>query len=466
MTDPFAAAWTPSQSVAERRAVGREARRRTPRSALATRSSVSRDAGAVLDRQNSDRVPELVPLRAERMAASAFAFYRGAAAVMAGDLAEDPHSGFHVASCGDAHVANFGFFASPQRTLMFDLNDFDEAAWAPWEWDLKRLVTSIVIAGQETSRDEKVVRSTALSAVRTYVRALRSGSHRSALARYYSHFDVATSLDTLDAESRAVMRAAIRDAEKRTGERAVRRMTTRDQRGRLVFLERAPTMTQAEPAIAEGLQRYFTEYAESANVDVGVLVQQYAIADVARRVVGVGSVGTRCYLAVLEDGDENGLLLQAKEASRSVLEEYGHVRQPRRHVQLIAEEGEGARVVALQRILQAVADPFLGHLRNHPADRSFYVRQFHDMKGGLEMQTLDDEPFLRYGQTCAASLARGHGQSATAPAIVGYIGNGKAVGEAILAWAFEYAEINRADHAAFADRLRGSASGSSSPGQH
>lgn len=449
MTDPFFATWSPPASITERRAEGRTARKRTPRKALANRSDASRDALAVLTEQNATRVQELVPLRNERMAASEFAFFRGAAAVMASDLANDPHSGLHVASCGDAHVANFGFFASPQRSLMFDLNDFDEAAWAPWEWDLKRLVTSIVIAGRDTARDEDVIRNTALRTIDTYVRALRSGSRQSALERYYAHFDVASSLNSLDPQSRKVTKAAIRDAEKRTGTRAVRRLTERDDRGRLVFVETPPTMIQAEQAIAENIAGYLTEYAESANVDVGVLVQQYAVADVARRVVGVGSVGTRCYVVILEDGDTHALLLQAKEAGRSVLEQYGGIRQPRRLDRLIAEQGEGARVVALQRILQAVSDPFLGHLRNNARGRSFYVRQFHDMKGGLDMQTLDDEPFLQYGQTCAATLARAHGQSDTAPAIVGYIGNGAIVGDAILNWAYAYADTNRADHAAF-----------------
>ena len=449
MTDPFSATWSPPDSIAERRAEGRAARTRTPRRALANRSDAPRNALAVLDQQNASRVQELVPLRSERMAASEFAFYRGAAAVMASDLARDPHSGLHVASCGDAHVANFGFFASPQRSLMFDLNDFDEAAWAPWEWDLKRLVTSIVIAGRDTARDEQVIRNTALRTIDTYVRALRAGSRQSALERYYAHFDVASSLKSLDPQSRKVTRAAILDAEKRTGKRAVRRLTERDERGRLVFVENPPTMVQAEPEVAENLADYLTEYAESANVDIGVLVQQYAIADVARRVVGVGSVGTRCYVVILEDGDTHALLLQAKEAGRSVLEEYGGIRQPRRLTQLINEQGEGGRVVALQRILQAVSDPFLGHLRNHSRGRSFYVRQFHDMKGGLDMQSLDDEPFLQYGQTCAATLARAHGQSETAPAIVGYIGNGEIVANAIVEWAYAYAKTNRADHAAF-----------------
>lgn len=449
MTDPFAAQWTPMPSRAQRMATGREVRRPTARSTLSFRATTARDPLGILDEQNEDRVPELVPLRSDRMAASAFAFYRGTAALMAADLAADPHTGILVASCGDAHVANFGFFASPQRTLMFDLNDFDEASWAPWEWDVKRLVTSIVIAGQATGRDERIVQETALAAVRTYARAIAAGASLSALDRFYSHFDLTTELRGFDKESRAVMREAVRDAEKRTGDRAVRRLTERSPEGRLVFVEVPPTMTSADPEIAEDLRAYIAEYMRTANVDVGMVMRQYAVSDVARRVVGVGSVGTRCYLVVFEDGEGNPLLLQAKEASRSVLAQYGGQPQPPELEGIIDADGEGGRVVALQRILQSVSDPFLGHLVNPRNGRSFYVRQFHDMKGGLDMETLDDEPFRRYGETCAATLARAHGQSATAPVVAGYIGNGRVVGEAILEWAYAYAAVSNSDYEAF-----------------
>lgn len=402
----------------------------------------------ILDQQDSTRVPELVPIRTERMAASAFAFYRGTAALMAADLARSPSSGITVGSCGDAHVSNFGLFASPQRTLVFDLNDFDESAWAPWEWDVKRLVTSIVIAGQSTSRDESVVRDAALSAVRTYARALSSGAKRSPLKRYYDHFDADAASDALDPESQEALHKAVKDAEKRTSARAVRKLTSVDDAGRLRFIELPPTMTHVDPRIEDRINEFIGEYQLSANVDIRVLLQKYHVSDIARRVVGVGSVGTRCYLVALADGDRNALILQAKEAGKSVLIEYGGVEQPEAVARFIDAHGEGGRVVAMQRVLQAVSDPFLGNLTGPGVDgpvRSFYVRQFHDKKGGFDVDTLEDAAFGWYADACASTLARAHGQSPTASVVAGYIGGGKVAGEAILEWSYAYADLSRAD---------------------
>lgn len=439
--------WSAPPDAAERRRFGREARQRAPRRELALVDTAGRDPLAILDAQNATRLPELVPLRAERMAASAFAFYRGSAAVMAADLARGASTDIRVAACGDAHVANFGFYASPQRTLMFDLNDFDEAAWAPWEWDLKRLVTSIVLAGAENARDEGVVREAAAAAVRAYARAIDGLALRDPVDRYFEHFAPSALLDAFDKQSRQVLVDAIKDARKRTGARAVKRLTADAGGGRLVFVEQSPTMTTVDGQTLQQMLAVDGEYRRSANVDIRLVLQQYEIGDVARRVVGVGSVGTRCYLVLLQNGDGHALVLQGKEASASVLEQFGGVHQPPELTSLIEEGGEGARVVALQRVLQAVSDPFLGHVRSVNAD--FYVRQFHDMKGGIEMIDLDDDPFRRYAQACAVTLARAHAQSPNAPAIAGYAGGGRALTDAIVAFAFAYADVARADHAAF-----------------
>lgn len=449
MTEGYisALAWTRPSTVAERMAEGRAARERTPRSALAHLERGDRDPLGILDEQNATRLPELVPLRIERMSASPFAFYRGTAAIQAADLARDPHSGILVPSCGDAHVSNFGFFASPQRTLLFDLNDFDEAAWAPWEWDLKRLVTSIVIAGQATSRDDRVVEETALAAVRTYARSMAASTKRSPVQRFFEHFDAEAGLTAMDAESQRTMRAAIKAAEKRTGDRAARRLTTVGEDGRLQFVERPPTMTHTTPEIEGRLHDNLRKYLESALVDIRLLMTQYTVSDIALRVVGVGSVGTLCGLILLQDGDDNALVLQGKQAGRSVLEQYGGIEQPDPLVAYIAEHGEGGRVVALQRMLQALSDPFLGHLRAYAGD--FYVRQFNDMKGGVDMDELEDPLFHEYAETCAAVLARAHAQSARAANVAGYIGNGRMVGEAILEWAYAYAELSKEDYEAF-----------------
>jgi uncharacterized protein (DUF2252 family) len=449
MTEAYTSSlpWTRPATVLERMAQGKDARNRAPRSALAHLTVGARSPLAILDEQNALRMQELIPLRIERMSASPFAFYRGTAAIQAADLARDPHSGILVASCGDAHVSNFGFFASPQRTLMFDLNDFDEAAWAPWEWDVKRLVTSIVIAGQATSRDDNVVQDAALAAVRTYARSMAANTKRSTVRRFFEHFDAESGIAAMDSESQRTMRAAIEEAEKRTGDRAVRKMTTVGEDGRLSFVERPPTTVHTTPEIEGRLHDNMRKYVATANVDVRLVLSQYTLSDIAMRVVGVGSVGTLCTVIALQDGDANALILQGKQAQRSVLEQYGGIEQPQALLDLVAEHGEGGRVVALQRILQAVSDPFLGHLQAYAGD--FYVRQFNDMKGGVDMDQLEDPVFRQYAETCASVLARAHAQSPNAAEVAGYIGNGRIVGEALLEWAYGYAELSRADFDAF-----------------
>ncbi|MCC2032557.1 DUF2252 domain-containing protein [Microbacterium allomyrinae] len=444
---PIARHWAAPRSLHEHLEEGRTARGRVSRESLAELPDGPRDPMGILDAQDEVRVPELVPIRTQRMAESAFAFYRGTAALMAADLARSPSTDLLVGSCGDAHVANFGLYASPQRTLVFDLNDFDEAAWAPWEWDVKRLVTSIVIAGQATSRDDAVIRASALEAVRTYARSIDAGAKRTPLKRYYDRFDALAADRAVDEETREVIDKTIKDAEKRTAKRAARKLTTRSDDGRLVFVDVPPTMTHVGSLLEERLLRVLDQYFESVNVDIRVLLQKYSVSDLALRVVGVGSVGTRCFLLSMQDGDEGALLLQGKEAGRSVLIEHGGVQQPPAVARYIDAHGDGGRVVAMQRILQAVSDPFLGHVLKTPegAQRDFYVRQFHDKKGGFDMDTLDDASFRWYGDACAATLARAHGQSPDSSAVAGYVGGGRIVGEAILEWAYQYADLSRSD---------------------
>ncbi|MGW8482840.1 DUF2252 domain-containing protein [Microbacterium sp. NPDC055903] len=439
--------WTRPASRAELVERGRSVRTQIPRTELAVLSSGERDPLGILAAQDAGRVPELVPLRAERMSASPFAFYRGTAALMAADLADAPHSGILVASCGDAHVSNFGFYASPQRDLMFDLNDFDEAAWAPWEWDLKRLVASVVVGGQASGRSDAVIEQAVREAVRSYVRGIRRGSRTSPTERYFTHFDVESTRALLDQDARRAVRRSIRHAQKRTGERAVRRLTALGDDGRRRFVHQPPTTTAVESEVEAVVHDLIDEYRTSAGADISLLLDHYTLADVARRVVGVGSVGTRCYLVLFQDGEDNTLLMQPKEAKRSVLVEFGRIPQPRLLQRLIEAKGEGARVVSLQRILQALSDPFLGHFRG--ANGDYYARQFHDMKGGIEIEELDDGPFVTYAQACAATLARAHSQSETSTIVAGYIGGGRTVTEALLRWAYAYAAVSLADFEAF-----------------
>lgn len=451
MTDAAMPALTGSRvaprPVAELVSAGRTRRHGAPRGSLALLGSGGRDPLGILAAQNATRVPELVPLRRQRMSASPFAFYRGTAALMAADLAAGPSSGILVGSCGDAHVANFGFYASPQRTLVFDLNDFDEAAWAPWEWDLKRLAASIVIAGRSSGRDEAVTEGAARAAVRQYATALRQAQQATPIERYYQHFDTAGGLDWASKASRRVLRKAIADAEKRTGTRAAGKLTTHDVDGRLRFVEAPPTMAHVDPEVEEHVSTALAKYAQTTRADVRLLLSQYEISDTVRRVVGVGSVGTRCYLSALVDGSGGALLMQTKEAGRSVLIEHGRCVQPDSVDAFIQSVGEGGRVVAMQRILQGVSDPLLGSFRG--AERDYYVRQFHDMKGGIDVEVVDDASFRLYAQACAAVLARAHGQSPMAAEVVGYIGDGDAVVDAITTWAYAYAALSRQDYDAF-----------------
>ncbi len=429
------------------RELGEEVRERTPWSALGRLSIGARDPLGILERQNALRLPDLVPLRRERMAESPFAFYRGTAAIMAADLGAAPHSGIVVASCGDAHISNFGFYASPMRTLLFDLNDFDEAAWAPWEWDLKRLVTSVVIGGQATERDDGVVTAAAHDAVRAYAATMAVALRESPLARYYTHFDVAETAGELDKESRRALKEAVKEATRRTGERAARRLTSADGAEGIRFVEDPPRMTHVDDAVLSRMKNAYAQYERSAAVDIRMLLRQYEPVDVVRRVVGVGSVGTRCYITLLRSPDDDLLVLQVKQAGRSVLEEYGGIEQPAEVDDLISLVGQGGRVVGMQRILQAVSDPFLGHMRTVTGD--FYVRQFHDMKGSIDPESLSDAAFHQYAQSCAVTLARAHSQSAPAGAIIAHIGEGDEAAEALTAWARAYADLSRADYAAF-----------------
>ena len=439
-------------SRVEARELGKSLRRVVARSELGERRPGARDVVTHLREQNAARVPELVPVRMQRMLASPFAFYRGTAGLMALDLGRDPHSGILVAACGDAHISNFGFYASPERQLVFDLNDFDEAAVAPWEWDVKRLLTSVIVGGREAGYDEKDVSEIAGRAFAQYVSVLRRMVQLSPSDRYFLHLNVESARRQLSRDGRRVLNAALAAAERRTSLRAVRRTTQRDSDGKLRFVENPPTMVRfhLDDAMAlgtaeraESIHALFAEYRDTVNIDVDTVLAQYEPTDLARRVVGVGSVGTRCYLQLLQGADEDALLLQVKEAGESVLAQYGRIPQPARITDGVAQHGEGFRVVGMQRVLQAVSDPFLGHLQAN--GRSFYVRQFHDMKGSVEVDGLPLDAYGDYVVSCAGLLGRAHAQSPTAGQVIGYIGTASVASRAILGWSTAYADQSLRD---------------------
>lgn len=426
---------------------GRALRQILPRRELATLSSYDRDPLGILNYQNAARVQELLPLRSERMAQSPFAFFRGTAAIMAADLAEDEHTGVFVGACGDAHVANFGFYASPQRTLVFDLNDFDEAAYAPWEWDLKRLMASIVVSGQASSRTQRAIESAVLASVKAYADALKTAVERDPVQRFYTYFEADKRRAGFSKRGAKVLKAAIEDARQHTSRRATRKLTVRSDDGSLTFAESPPAMVHIERDEKWDPLRHAEMYLRSAGPDISQLLLQYRVTDIVRRAVGVGSVGTRCSLILLQDGDENTLILQSKEAKKSVLEQFGGIEQPEVVRNVIDSFGEGARVVGMQKILQGVSDPFLGHLQIGGTD--LYIRQFHDMKGGIDTEVLEDQVFRNYAKTCAIVLARAHAQSPQAAVIAGYVGGGKALGSSMLEWGYAYAARSLEDYNAF-----------------
>lgn len=433
-------------SRAEQLEMGRAMRKVSPRSSLAARNPTTRDPITHFELDNADRLQDLVPLRYGRMLESPFAFYRGAAGLMALDLGEDPSSGIPVLACGDAHIANFGFYASPERRLVFDLNDFDEAAIAPWEWDVKRLITSVIIGGFDNGHDKDKIRASAHAVVAAYADSLGAMVQQSPIERYFVQPNIEEHSAQLSKNIRDVLKQSVKAANKRTSERAVKRTTERDAAGRLRFIEQSPRMTHLGSVDGADVERLFGEYRASVRFDIASVLAQYRPTDTVRRVVGVGSVGTRCALQLLEGADDDTLVLQVKQARKSVLSRYGGFVQPKRLVDEVSRIGQGARVVNGQRLLQAVSDPFLGHIRFEGDD--FYLRQFHDLKGSVEINELDEDGLHDYAILCATLLARAHSQSPLSVEVVGYIGRSTTVAEAIVEWSFSYADQSLADYRA------------------
>ncbi|VXC14685.1 DUF2252 domain-containing protein [Pseudoclavibacter sp. 8L] len=413
-----------------------------------------RNPRAILAEQNDARLPELVALRMGRMLDSPFTFYRGTAAIMAHDLSQGASTGIQVVACGDAHLSNFGLFASPQRTLVFDLNDFDEAASAPWEWDLKRLVASVVVGARDLGLTEEQTRKAARRAAAAYREGMREMVGHSVLDRYYLRLDTDVAHPSFRTEAQDVLAKATKSARKRTSQKFVDKLTERAADGTRLIVENPPVMTHISPEAEARVEELFERYRATVGTDVAFLLGNFTLTDVARRAVGVGSVGTRCFILILTGPGGEALVLQVKEAPPSVLEAYGHV-DPRRLLQARSrreydELGEGYRVVSCQRILQAVSDPFLGYLRFEDEDgvpRDFYVRQFRDMKGSVDLDQLTPSEFSKYGEACGTLLARAHAQSPIAPMIAGYLGKSGSFDGAMAEWAIGYAEQSALDYA-------------------
>ena len=417
---------------------GRALRKATPRSALAELSPSPRSAAEILTAQDADRLPELVPLRYARMLADPFSFYRGSAAVMAADLAAGPSSGIHVVCCGDAHLSNFGIYAAPDRKLVFDLNDFDEAAFGPWEWDLKRLITSAIVGGRQIGCPSAKVRACVHRSVETYQDALGAILQLDLLDRYYLRFEPALYRARMRKSFESVVAAAMRRARTRTSAQVFQRIMMVGDDGTPRLRERPPVLEHIPLDSERKLVRSINDYVSTVPADVAVLLSHFRVTDLARRVVGVGSVGTRCYLAILTGPDGTPLVLQIKEATRSVLDEYGGIQQPRVLWGAVLGQGDGARIVYGQRILQASSDALLGMTRYKR--RGYYVRQFRDMKGNLDITGMSPSAFREYVSVCALLLARAHAQSLNASMLRGYVGNNATVRQAVIDWCYAYAD--------------------------
>ncbi|MFK0279317.1 DUF2252 domain-containing protein [Streptomyces sp. NPDC090499] len=426
---------------ADRAARGKAARKRAPRSAHAHwLPAVDRpDPVAVLERQGRDRLPELLPIRYGRMTASPSAFLRGAAAVMAADLAARPHTGLTVQLCGDAHLLNFGLYASPERSLLFDLNDFDETFPGPFEWDVKRLAASVAVAARENGHSDPEARGSARAAVAAYRTAMRRLAGLGELAVWYERIDT----DSLTALVRSARRRRrIEDTLTRT-----RRRTSLHALGRLTetvggqrrIIKDPPLLEPAGASDMASLRKIFSDYRSTLAGERRLLLDRYRFVDAARKVVGVGSVGTRCFLVLLAGRDaDDPLFLQIKEARTSVLEQ---------HLPSGLYAHHGHRVVAGQRLLQAAGDVFLGWLTG-PQGRAFYWRQLRDTKGSAEVAAMDPTGLRGYATLCGTALARAHARSGDRIAIAAYLGGTDTFDHAVTDFALAYADQTAADHAA------------------
>ncbi|MFJ8105495.1 DUF2252 domain-containing protein [Streptomyces sp. NPDC096132] len=429
-----------SAAPAERARRGKEARKRVPRSAHAGwLPPVDRnDPVAVLERQGRDRLSELLPVRYGRMAASPFAFLRGAAAVMAADLAMRPHTGLTVQLCGDAHLLNFGLYASPERALLFDLNDFDETFPGPFEWDVQRLAASVAVAGRENGHPEARVREATVEAVAAYRTTMGRLARLGELAVWYERIDADRLLPLLrSARHRRRAEASLTRARRRTSLQALGKLTELvDGRHRIVH--DPPLLEPAGVSDSAALRKIFSDYRSTLSEERRLLLDRYRFVDAARKVVGVGSVGLRCFIVLLAGRDaDDPLFLQIKEARESVLEA---------HLPSGPYTHPGHRVVAGQRLLQAASDIFLGWMTG-PQGRAYYWRQLRDMKGSADVAGMTPRDLTAYARLCGTALARAHARSGDRIAIAGYLGGTDTFERAVADFALSYADQTTADHA-------------------
>jgi uncharacterized protein (DUF2252 family) len=440
------------RSQADRRGEGKALRDAVPRAEHSGWKPPKErpDPVEVVLAQNEDRLPDLVPIRHGRMSQSPFAFYRGSAAIMAADLAHTPSTGLRVQACGDAHLSNFGAFATPERAVIFDINDLDETLPAPWEWDIKRLTASVVLAGRHIQLKQKASARAARAAVRSYREHMAEYAFMTALDIWYDRIDLKRLIDTVpDEEERARIEKKIEKARGRT-------VAEHDFPKLAEHVGSTPRIKDNPPLIfhseeiykkdagTEELKAAWALYHDSLPEHIRVLFNRFHLCDMAVKVVGVGSVGTACLIALFMAADDDPLFLQIKQANASVLEPYAGKSLHSNH---------GQRVVVGQRLMQSASDSFLGWTVSQRG-RHLYVRQLRDVKISAEIDAMDDDTLRRYAEACGWALARAHARSGDAAMISGYMGSGGIFDEAICDFAGDYADQAERDHKAFVKAIR------------
>lgn len=435
----------------DRRAAGKALRDSVPREAH-SHWKVPKDRRDVVDlieQSNRGRVESLVPVRHGRMMESPFTFYRGSAAVMAADLATTPVSGIRVQACGDAHLSNFGGFATPERRVVFDINDFDETLPAPWEWDVKRLAASVVVAGRQIRLSETDAARGARAAVRSYRERMADYAGMRSLEVWYDAIDIDRFLKAIDSEEK---RQRVRERLEQVQEKNVPEFLfpkLAEHRGTSPRIKDDPPLifhptAEMAPGLESGYREAFAQYRESLAEHLRVLFDRFKFCDLAVKAVGIGSVGTMCSVVLMMAADDDPIFLQVKEATTSVLEPYAGK-------SLHANSGQ--RVVTGQRLMQSASDLFLGWTRGKNG-RDFYIRQLRDMKVSAIIEDFDASDLRNYARMCGWALARAHARSGDCAMIAGYMGASEVFDDAIADFAVEYADQARRDHRAFVKAIR------------
>ena len=430
----------------ERLQNGKSLRSSVPREIHASWNPASnrRDPIDVLEESNQGRLPELIPIRYGRMLRSPFTFLRGSAPLMAYDLASLPTTGVQVQACGDCHLLNFGLFATPERNLVFDINDFDETHPAPWEWDLKRLATSFVIAGRDNNFSAADCELVVRECVRSYRQHLREYSRLSPLEVWYTRLDMKSVVAMApDAKSRKFREDLTNKARRRIAENLFPKIVA-SVGGKHRIIDQPPILYHpAEDDFEDAVRADLDDYRQSLPDERRILFDRYRLEDAALKVVGIGSVGTRCLVVLLFSEENHPLFLQFKEARSSVLQPY---------TQPCLYANQGQRVVMGQRLTHSSSDIFLGWV-NGRSGHDFYVRQLRDMKTSLSIVGLSEVQLRRYAELCGWTLARTHAKSGDGTTISGYLGKGDSFDRAIAAFAVGYADQTERDHAALVDAV-------------